>query len=158
MPASPIVPIVVTFLHDLFTAVWIGGMIVLAAVVMPATRKTLGPVPQVQALMLAIQKRLSPLIYGSIVGLWATGLLLARRTSTGLFSFGTPYAVVLSIKHIAVFLMVAIALLRSLSAGGEGKFAAQNSQKVLLLANLVLGVVVLLLSAAASVLAASLPG
>ena len=42
MPTKTIVFGLVTFLHDLFTAVWIGGLITLGLSVMPATKKTLG--------------------------------------------------------------------------------------------------------------------
>ena len=36
----------VTFLHDLFTAVWVGGLIALGLVVLPAARTAFGIAPQ----------------------------------------------------------------------------------------------------------------
>jgi putative copper export protein len=41
-PAQQIVFALITFLHDLFTAAWIGGLITLGLSVWPAPRKTRG--------------------------------------------------------------------------------------------------------------------
>jgi putative copper export protein len=41
MSTQTIVFALVTFLHDLFTAVWIGGLITLGFTVMPSTKKVL---------------------------------------------------------------------------------------------------------------------
>ena len=42
MPSKQIVFALVTFLHDLFTAVWIGGLVTLALSVLPSARAVLG--------------------------------------------------------------------------------------------------------------------
>ncbi|MBN1262505.1 MAG: hypothetical protein JXB35_17625 [Anaerolineae bacterium] len=158
MPASPIFPIIVTFLHDLFTAIWIGGLIILAAAVLPALRKTLGKRPELRAASDAIQKRLSFLVYISMAGLWITGLLLVQRSGAGgLFRFTSTYTTLLSLKHIAVLLMVVLALLRSAGRRISEAFARPGIQAPLLLANLLLGVITLGLSAATAILHA-LPG
>ncbi len=141
----------VTFLHDLFTVVWVGGMITLALVVMPSARKVLGMGPETKKLMEAIQKRLRVFVYVSIVGLLLTGLLLSRRSPAfqGLFHFGNAYSVVLSVKHVLTVMMIAVALVRSLILGESGKSpgAARGKLKAgLLLLNVVLGVAVLVLS------------
>jgi uncharacterized membrane protein len=142
---------IVTFLHDLFTAVWIGGMISLALAVLPSARKVLGMGPETKKMMDAIQKRLSTLVYVSIVGLLMTGLLLSRRSPAfqGLFYFGNRYSVVLAVKHVLTLVMIGIALYRSLVIGRGGAPAKPRREKLkvaLLLLNVVLGVVVLLLS------------
>ena len=107
MPNQAVFAIVV-FLHDLFTAVWIGGLITLGIVVLPSAKKVLGMGPETMKLMNAIQKRLSVLVYVSIVGLVLTGAVLANRSSAfqGLFMFGSTYSVVLSLKHILVLVMI----------------------------------------------------
>ena len=69
MSAQTIVFGLVTFLHDLFTAVWIGGLIALGLTVMPSVKKVLGKGPQTKKLMDAIQKRHSVWVYVSLVGL-----------------------------------------------------------------------------------------
>lgn len=155
----------VIFLHDFFTVVWVGGLFALALVVLPTALRTWGRGPETRGLMDAIQRRLSPLVYGSIVGLAVTGALLARRSPVygGLFSFADPYSAVLSLKHLVVLLMVAIALLRSVAlrsyAGVQSRRATVERLKgALLYLNLALGLLVLLLSGFSAALAAGTPG
>ncbi len=149
-----------TFMHNLFTVVWVGGLITLGVTVMPSAKKVLGMGPQTKQLMDTIQKRLSVLVYVSIVGLVLSGLLMSNRSPAfqGLFSFANTYSAALSIKHILVLAMIAIALTRSLvlgrrsgapQQGGQDQAKRQQQEKlkaVLLIVNIVLGVIVLLLS------------
>ena len=142
---------IVVFLHDLFTAIWIGGLITLALTVLPSARQVLGKGPQVKKLLNAIQKRLSVLVYVSIIGLILTGMLLANRNPAfeGLFRFGSAYSTALSLKHIAVVVMIGITLLRSLVLGRRQEPLTPSQEKLnmgLLLANAALGIVVLLLT------------
>jgi len=162
MPAKQIVFALVTFLHDLFTAVWVGGLITLGLTVLPSARKVLGMGPQTKQLMDAIQKRLSVLVYVSIVGLILTGMLQANRASEfqGLFSFDNNYSTVLSLKHVVVMAMVGIALYRSLVLGrwrGPATPAQEKLSARLLFLNIVLGVGVLLLSGFATALGSGPP-
>jgi putative copper export protein len=162
MPSKQIVFALVTFLHDLFTAVWVGGLITLGLAVLPSARKVLGKGPETKKLMHVVQNRLSPLVYVSIVGLGVTGMLLARRSPAfqGLFGFGSPYATVLSSKHILVLLMVVIALIRTLVLGraaGPSGLAQEKLKAGLLLLNMVLGVAILLLSGFSAALSAPPP-
>ena len=148
---NQIVFAIVVCLHDLFTAVWIGGLITLVLTVLPSTRQVLGKGPQMKKLMGAIQKRLSVLIYVSIVGLILTGMLQANRNPAfeGLFHFGNAYSTALSLKHIVVILMIGIALVRSLVLGRRQEPLTPSQEKLnmgLLLINMVLGIVVLLLT------------
>lgn len=150
MPKQAIFAIVV-FLHDLFTAVWIGGLITLALTVLPSARQVLGKGPQMKKLLNAIQQRLSLLIYVSIVGLIVTGVLQANRNPAfeGLFRFGNAYSTALSLKHVAVIAMVGVALFRSLVLGRRQGPLTPSQEKLsagLLLLNMVLGIVVLLLT------------
>jgi putative copper export protein len=161
MPKQVVLAIV-TFLHDLFTAVWIGGMITLGLSVLPAARRTLKKGPQMKGLMAAIQKRLSVLVYMSIVGLVLTGVLLSNRAPAfnGLFRFGNAYSTLLTLKHLVVVAMVGIALIRSLALGrqqGPSTPAQEKLSAGLLFVNVGLGVVVLLLSGFAAAFSAS-PG
>jgi len=141
----------VTFLHDLFTAVWIGGLIMMGITLIPAVRKTLGRGPQVKELMDAIQRRQSILVYISIAGLILTGFLQARRSPAfvGLFSFANTYSMALAVKHILVAAMVAISLYRSLAVGRRGQPLTPSQEKLsagLLFLNIGMGITVLLLS------------
>lgn len=152
----------VIFLHDLFTATWIGGLIALGLVVLPSARKVLGAGPQTKKLLETIQKRLSVFIYVSIGGLVVTGLLMANRSPAfqGLLSFGSAYSTALAIKHLLVLTMIAVALYRSLVLGrrsGPPSPAQEKLSAGLLFLNIILGVAVLLLSGLCAALAAGPP-
>ncbi len=159
MPTKTIVFGLVTFLHDLFTAAWIGGLITLGLSVMPAIRKILGKGPETKKLMDAIQKRNSVLVYASMIGLVLTGLLQANRTPVflGLFSLGNTYSVVLAVKHILVIAMIAIALYRSLALTKTTTPKQERLKKVLMMSNIVFGIFILLLSGFAAVLSSTVP-
>jgi len=159
---SPAIPIVVLFLHNLFTVVWVGGLIILGTVILPVTSKTLGKGAKTKELIDNIQNRLSVFVYVSMLGLLVTGMLLANRASQfeGLFSFANGYSTVLAIKHIAVALMVAIALSRRIALKQRGDRLQPRRRKAglgLLYANVFLGIVVLLLSAMSVVLSSPTP-
>jgi len=148
---KPIVFAMVTFLHDLFTAVWVGGLITMGIVILPAARQTLGKGPHMKELMDTIQRRLSVLVYVSIVVLVLTGLLMSNRSPAfqGLFSLGNAYSMALTLKHILVLLMVAVALVRSLGLGRRQGPQPPSREKLsagLLFLNIALSILVLLLS------------
>lgn len=158
MSTPVVVPALVIFLHDLFTVLWIGGILTMAIVVMPALRAAArgaaqkapgaaSPPPFLQA----VQSRLGVITIVSIVGLVVTGVLLSRRAgSAGLFRFDTAWGAVLSIKHILVIALVALSLLRRGLSKGRPRAAG-----ALLVVNAVLGVLVLALSAANAALSAA---
>lgn len=151
-----------TFLHDLFSAVWIGGLIVFTAVVLPGLRRALGMGPQLKKAATLIQKRLSVAVYISMAGLWATGVLLARRSGAfrGFLSFDGPYSACMSIKHILVIAMVIIGLYRSTALIRRDIPLTKGQEKLamgLLLVNTALGVLVLLLSGVSASLASVPP-
>jgi len=164
MPAQQIIFALVTFLHDLFTAVWIGGLITLGLTVLPSAKKVLGMGPETKKLMDAIQKRLSVLVYVSIAVLAVTGALQANRNPAfeGLLSFRNPYSVVLSLKHLLMLGMVAVTLVRSLALGRRAVHLSPSQEKLkagLLVGNIVLGVGILLLTGFVAALAAGVrPG
>ena len=163
MPAKPIVLALVTFFHDLFTVAWLGGLFTLALVVLPTALGVWGRGPETRRLMDGIQRRLSPIVYVSIVGLAITGALLARRNPAygGLLSFANPYTTIVSIKHLLMLAMAAVALLRSVAlraapsvrltmigagAGAPALSIRERLMGALLYLNLFFGLLVLLLS------------
>ncbi|MHA1929800.1 MAG: hypothetical protein ACTSV2_14605 [Candidatus Thorarchaeota archaeon] len=140
----------ITFLHDLFTAMWIGGLIVMAAVIMPGVKKTLGQGPETKKVMTQIKKQMNVLVWISIIGLLITGIFLSSSSPLfgGLFSIANEYSMWLTLKHIVIAVMVINVILRghvltrmSLPPPREEKFS-----KLLMVINLILGIVVLLLS------------
>lgn len=150
MPNQMIIMNLFRFLHNLFTALWIGGMLLMATVVLPGIRKN----PKVSEPMMVIegiQARLRPLAWVSMAGLAVTGLLLGRSSKnfTGLFSFGSSYMLALSLKHILIVLMVVLAVVRLLinkRIRAEKKPELQKASFGVLMLNATLGVVVLFLS------------
>jgi len=132
MPVQMIVFTGIRFLHDLATAVWIGGLIAMALAVVPAAKSLFGLSPQTRRLLLAVQSRLRVLVYVSIAALIATGALMSRRSPqfTGVFSWATPYSAALAWKHLLVIAMVVVALVRGLTFGrtaGQGQGAAAGA-------------------------------
>jgi len=117
-PLMVVVSSIINFLHDLFTAIWIGGMLALAFAVLPSLWKILGKSKETEAIHASIKKRLSALVYISIIGLLVTGILMSRQAAmvgltTGFLSFETEYATLLSIKHILYFVMIFLSIFRS---------------------------------------------
>lgn len=152
MEIKTVVFALVTFLHDVFTAVWMGGLFVTVLSVMPAVREALGPVPQVKKVMQAYQKRQSVWVYVSMAGLVITGLLMGNRSGQylGLFGFGNVYTGVLSVKHILVLALIASTLYRTLVLGraaGPLPPARERLNRQLLLLNVALALGVLFASA-----------
>ena len=143
MPAKIVVFALITFLHDLATVVWIGGLFALTLLVVLSLRKTIGKSPQAAEIVRSIQTRFRGFVVASIVTLGITGILMSKRSGfvAGAFSFANLYAGVLSVKHILVILMIALTiimnLIRKKSGGSPGAF---------LLVNLVIGICILLLS------------
>jgi putative copper export protein len=161
---------VVTFLHDLFTVVWIGGMITLGLGMIPAVRATLGMGSQTQQIVNAFQRRYRWFAYVCIGGLGVTGVLLSRRSPEfqSWFTWADTYSVLLSLKHLLVIVMVVIVIVRSalmaqkapsgppaLPRPGTPRPAPGRRARaamLLLSANIAIGVAVLFLSAATATL------
>ena len=147
---QPIMMSVVRFLHNLFTAFWIGGILTLAIVILPGIRKH----PKISEPMVVadvIQERLSVVVLVSMAGLAITGFLLGRssKSFTGLFGFGTPYMTALSIKHGLMILMVVLAFVRrwlNKRIKTEATAALQKASGAVLILNALFGVAVLFLS------------
>lgn len=145
------VSVLATFFHDLFTVIWMGGLIVTVISYLPAIKESLGPGPQVKKVMQAYQKRQSVWVYISMAGLIVTGLMLSKQNPdfVHLFNFSSPYASALSIKHILVIIMIGISLERSLilgSAKGPTTPQKERLNLILLMVNAGLAVAVLFTS------------
>ncbi len=178
MEPKMIVFTMMTFLHDLFTAVWVGGLMATALAVFPTVRKQLGRGPKRKQFMTGFQKKLRIPVYISIGGLIITGILMSRQSSMfqGYFHWDNRYSTVLSLKHVLVLLMIAATVVRSLALGGppampgekpgnpaiprassrdSHAFAPSAKERIsmaLLLVNVALGIGVLFLSALSSVI------
>jgi len=157
---GPFLPTIVQFLHDLFTVIWMGGLISLGLIVLPSVKKTLGKSSQTNVLMNSIQKRLNIFVYISIIGLWLTGFLMANRNPTfqGFLNFSNPYSAALALKHILVLAMTFIAIFRSLFMVRRTEPSNPSKEKfsfILLYLNIAVGIGVLLLSGYLTALSAN---
>ncbi len=153
----------VSFFHDLFTVIWMGGLIVTVISYMPTLKKALGPGPQIKKVMMAFQKRQSIWVYVSMGGLILTGLLMSNQNPEfkHLFGFGNAYSVTLSIKHILVILMIGITLYRSLILNQPHLTPTPEKEHLsfqLLIINAITAVAVLLTSGLVDALAKSFTG
>jgi len=157
--AAPIVPILITTLHNIFTALWIGGMLTLAFAVFPSIMKVLGKSKETKQTITTIKKRMSIFVYISMVGLILTGLLMAKQSgqSTGFLSFGNTYTSILSTKHILYILMIILSIFRSLIVDKLENLTPPAKEKlnmIILIINILVGVAVLALSAWVSLIPA----
>lgn len=153
----------VYFFHDLFTVIWMGGLVVTVLSYMPALKEALGPGPQIKKVMMAFQKRQSMWVYISMGGLILTGLLMSNQNPEfeQIFGFGNAYSVTLSIKHILVILMIGITLYRSLILSRPQTVMTPEKERLsfqLLIINAITAIAVLFTSGLVAALAKPLSG
>jgi uncharacterized membrane protein len=166
MEATPTWALTIAFwLHMLATVVWIGGLAALSILVLPAARKALDA-GAYAALLESIQRRLDPLGWLCLLLLLATGLvqMSANPHYQGFLAITNRWAVAILIKHIVFAGMTVVsayltwgllpALRRNalLEARGQVAVGAERirRQEILLLRiNLILGILVLALTALA---------
>ena len=154
------------WLHMLATVLWIGGLAALGLIILPAARKTLDA-PAYADFLVGLQKRLDPLGWFSVIVLLASGMLQMSSSPhyEGFLSIGNLWAGAILVKHLLFGVMLLVsgyltwglmpalqraALLRSKGKASPAETEALQNREVLLLrANLILGVLVLLLTAIA---------
>lgn len=153
------------WLHMLATVSWIGGLAVLSLLVLPAARKTLDEKGYAN-LLDAIRRRLDSIGWLSIMVLLASGMLQLSASPhyEGFLSIHGLWATAILVKHILFGAMVAIsgyvtwgiipamrraALLRS-HGKESGELASLQKRSLRFMQfSLILGVLVLLLTAVA---------
>ena len=97
------------WLHMLATVVWIGGLVSLVILVLPAAKRVLEPEVFAQFLE-ALQRRLDPLGWLSLSVLLATGLIQmsANPNYDGFLNFSNRWATSILIKHVLFIGMIAV--------------------------------------------------
>ena len=92
-----------TWLHALATVIFIGHFVLLAGIYMHALSKN-GPA------LSDISKRSRPWLYASLLIFIVTGtyLMLIDSSYLGFMDFGNFWGVVMLVKHILVFVMIAL--------------------------------------------------
>jgi len=146
-----VIPIIIRSLHNIFTSIWIGGMLVMVLTFIPAIRKEISDKELQGKVINKILSLQSKWVFIGIIVLAVSGILMTRLSgkAMGLFDFGNRYATILSIKHILVIIISVIALIRStvfrFAASSEDKTKKKVSMALLLI-NTILGTVILVLS------------
>lgn len=152
-----VIPSVVRSLHNIFTGIWIGGMLAMVITFLPAIRKEIRDGELQGSVIDRIMHQHSKWVYIGIIVLAVTGMLMARLSdqTSGLFNFANQYASILSIKHILVILVAVIALVRSIAFKNAASSKDKSKKKMsmaLLLVNAFLGTVILVLSSICAVI------
>jgi putative copper export protein len=152
-----LIPTIVRSFHNIFTSIWIGGMLALVLSVLPSIRKEIKD-PGMQGKVIdQVLIRQSRWVYFGIIVLFASGVLMTRLSgqTSGLFDFSNTYATILSIKHLLVILMTLIAVIRSTVFRKAASSMNKGKKKVsmaLLMINTLIGVAVLVLSSVNAIL------
>lgn len=104
----------VYWLHMLATVAWIGGIVSISILVLPAAHKSLKPA-DLLAFIEAMQKRLEPLAWFSLGLLIATGLfqLSANAHYNGFFDVSTQWSLAILVKHGLVAVMVIVSAVQT---------------------------------------------
>ncbi len=149
----------------LATVIWIGGLAILTLIVIPAAQKTLNK--NTYAIFLEnLQRRLDPLAWFSVIVLLGSGMLQmsANPNYEGFLAVNNPWGWAILVKHIVFGLMVLTsgyitwgiipamrrAAMRQVHGEDVPESAAlQKREWLLLRINLVLGIIVLALTALA---------
>lgn len=155
------------WLHMLATAIWVGGLAVLALIVIPAARKTI-PGEAYGAFLGQVQRRLQSTGWFSLAVLAVTGMFQMSSSPfyKGFLAIENTWSWAILIKHLAIGLMVlfsvyatwgitpALRRLALLQSAGRQVDAAQLArlharEELLLKLNLVVSIIVLALTAIA---------
>ena len=152
-----IIPSLIRSLHNIFTNIWIGGMLVMVISFLPTIRKVIKDGELQGSVIDELMVRQSKWVYLGIVILAISGVLLTRFTdqTSGLFNFDNRYASILSIKHILVLIVAVIAIIRSTifkKAASSKDKSKKKLSMALLMINTLLGTVILVLSSITAVM------
>ncbi|MEW6567359.1 MAG: DUF4149 domain-containing protein [Chloroflexota bacterium] len=149
------------WLHMAATVAWIGGLFFQAAVLAPVLTSSLSSADRV-AVLESLRRRFEPLAWLSLTVLVATGLIQmsANPNYQGFLAITNRWALAILVKHVAVALMVILAAYQTWvvhprlarqawqqARGIESTEASPGSLVPLARLNLVLGLIVLALTA-----------
>jgi uncharacterized membrane protein len=153
------------WLHMLATVAWIGGLVTLCMLVLPAARLALDE-KAYAALLGRLRRRLDPLGWACLIALAATGMfqMSASPNYQGFLAIDNRWAIAILAKHLVFLTMIGVsawvtwgimprleraALLASRGQATPQAHIWQRQERTLLWVNLILGIVVLALTAVA---------
>ncbi len=145
------------WIHLIATVIWLGGIVMMAFVALPAWRKQTLSDNQ----WLALQMRLTPLVNGSMAVLWISGFIQMTNDShyTGFFSIDSTWAWAMLLKHLAIIVMMGLTLFVQFNVHPAVKRQMLGKQSTtqligrditLLRLNLLLALIILLFTAVAT--------
>ena len=102
------------WLHMLATVAWIGSLVAISILVLPASTRTLKLVDQV-SFIAALQKRLEPIAWFCIGLLVVTGLFQMSLNShyNGFLDTSSQWSLAILIKHILGVIMVVVSAIQT---------------------------------------------
>jgi len=152
------------WLHMLAAVTWIGSLVSISVLVLPASTRTLAPVDQL-AFIEAIRKRLEPVAWFSVSLLVVTGLfqMSVNPHYNGFLSTSGQWSLAILAKHVLVSILVAVSamytwdvlpsirrvLMRKDKIDPVQLSSLQHRETLLLRTSLVLGILILLATALA---------
>ncbi len=157
------------FCHLVATVVWIGGLALLALVVWPSARRVLDGDPKQAVLLADLRRRFNPLANLSLVVLIVTGMIQMSGDPNydGLLIFDNDWSRAILLKHLAILGMVIVgatlqwgilpaqeraALLQARGRDVPDLERLERRERLLNMANLLLGGLVLAFTALATAL------
>lgn len=146
-----LIPTLIRSLHNIFTSIWIGGMLFMILTLLPVIRRVIADKNIQGELITQVLICQSRWIYLGIFVLLISGLLLSRQSgqTKGFLDFENRYAAILSLKHILVIVIAIVAVIRSTLFREAATSKSQAKKKIsmaLLLINTLLGIAILVLS------------
>jgi uncharacterized membrane protein len=165
MPAVPSWSVAVTFwLHMLAVVTWIGSLVSISVLILPAATRTLKPVDQL-VFIDAIQRRLEPVAWFSISLLVVTGLfqMSVNVHYNGFLATSDQWSLAILAKHALVVILIVVSAMHTWDVlptirrelmkkdrADQGKLASLHQRETILLrTSLVLAVLILLATAVA---------
>lgn len=115
MPPIPLWALTLTYwLHMLAVIVWIGSLVAINLLILPASRRTLNLSDQLN-LISALQKRLEPIAWFSISVLAFTGLIQMSTSEhyNGFLNISTQWSLAILAKHILGGLMIVVSAIQT---------------------------------------------
>ncbi|MCC7119323.1 MAG: CopD family protein [Anaerolineales bacterium] len=97
------------WLHMLATVIWIGSLTAIFLLVLPAAKRTLSLADQLSFIS-AVQKRLEPIAWFSIVLLTASGLIQMSVNPhyDGFINISTQWSIAMLVKHLLGVAMIIV--------------------------------------------------
>lgn len=153
---------IIYWLHMLATVAWIGSLLAISILVLPASKRTLKLIDQLSFIS-AVQKRLEPIAWFSIGLLAATGLIQMSVNPhyDGFTDISTQWSIAMLLKHLLGVGMVVVMAIQTWEVlpaihrilmlkdkANEAELARLNrNETILLRTNLFLATLILLATA-----------